>query len=207
LNKTWILSKYDLDHISSTWFNASMNRRKTGDIAIESPTRRRLLVSTGLAAIPLTALAADGDVISRSAESIHQERLFRASRNRLYDALTDARQFAKIVQLSGAMQSMPAGTTAAEINREVGGSFSIFGGHIVGMQLELVPNQRIVQAWRVVDWKPGDYSIAKFDLSEQSEQTKVVFDHKGFPQGAAAHLAAGWEEHYWEPLSKFLASN
>ena len=160
-----------------------MNHRKTGDIAIESPTRRRLLVSTGLAAIPLTALAADGDVISRSAESIHQERLFRASRNRLYDALTDARQFAKIVQLSGAMQSMPAGTTAAEINREVGGSFSIFGGHIVGLQLELVPNQRIVQAWRVVDWKPGDYSIAKFDLSEQGEQTRVVFDHKGISAG------------------------
>ncbi len=92
-----------------------MNRRKSGEMTIQSPTRRRLLVSAGLAAIPLTVLAADGDVISRAAESIHQERLFPASRNRIYDALTDVRQFTKIVQLSGAMQSMPAGTRAAEI--------------------------------------------------------------------------------------------
>ena len=182
-----------------------MNRRKFGEMTIQSPTRRRLLVSAGLAAIPLTVLAADGDVISRAAESIHQERLFPASPSRIYDALTNVRQFTKIVQLSGAMESMPAGTKAAEISREVGGAFSIFGGHIVGLQLELVPNQRIVQAWRVVDWKPGDYSIAKFALTEEGEQTKVVFDHRGFPQGAAEHLASGWEEHYWEPLRKFLA--
>jgi len=182
-----------------------MNRRKSGAVTIQSPTRRRLLVSAGLAAIPVGVFAADGDVISRSGESIHQERLFPASRNRIYDALTDVRQFAKIVQLSGAMQSMPPGTKAAEISREVGGAFSIFGGHIVGLQLELVPNQRIVQAWRVVDWKPGDYSIARFALSEQGGQTKVIFDHIGFPQGAAEHLASGWEEHYWQPLRKFLA--
>jgi activator of HSP90 ATPase len=182
-----------------------MNPRKFREVTIQFPTRRRLLVSAGLAAIPLTVFAADGDVISHAAESIHQERLFSASRNRIYDALTEVRQFAKIVQLSGAMQSVPAGTKAAEISRQVGGAFSIFGGHIVGMQLELVPNQRIVQAWRVVDWKPGDYSIVRFELVEQGKQTKVVFDHRGFPQGAAEHLASGWEEHYWEPLGKFLA--
>ncbi|HLJ49554.1 MAG TPA: SRPBCC domain-containing protein [Bryobacteraceae bacterium] len=161
-------------------------------------------MSAGLAAIPLPAFAA-GDDVSRTAESIHQERVFQASRNRIYDALTDARQFAKIVELSGAMRSMPTGTKAAEISREVGGAFAIFGGHIVGRQLELVPNQRIVQAWRVVDWKPGDYSIARFELAEQASQTKIIFDHQGFPQGTGEHLASGWEEHYWEPLRKFLA--
>jgi activator of HSP90 ATPase len=159
----------------------------------------------GLAAISLPAVADVEDVISRAAESIHQERIFRASRKRIYDALTDVRQFAKIVELSGVMQSMPPGAKAAEISREVGGAFTIFGGHIVGRQIELVPNQRIVQAWRVVDWKPGDYSIARFDLTEEETKTKLVFDHKGFPRGTAEHLAAGWEEHYWEPLRKFLA--
>ena len=182
-----------------------MNHRKSGEVTVQSPTRRRLLASAGLAAIPLSTLAAAGDDISRAAESIHQERVFRASRSRIYDALTDVRQFAKIVELSGAMQSMPPGTKAAEISHEVGGEFTIFGGHIVGRQLELVPNQRIVQAWRVVGWKPGDYSIAKFDLIEQGAQTKIVFDHKGIPQGTAEHLASGWEEHYWEPLRRFLA--
>jgi activator of HSP90 ATPase len=182
-----------------------MNHRKFGEPTVHSPTRRRLLVGAGLAVIPLPAFAAAGDDISRTAESIRQERVFGARPNRIYEALLDVRQFAKIVELSGAMQSMPAGTKAAEISRELGGTFTIFGGHIVGRQLELVPNQRIVQAWRVVDWKPGDYSIVRFELSEQGSQTKVVLDHKGFPQGTAEHLASGWEEHYWEPLRKFLA--
>jgi hypothetical protein len=52
------------------------------------PTRRRLLVSAGLLAIPIPAFASAEDAISHTAESIHQERVFRASRQRVYDALT-----------------------------------------------------------------------------------------------------------------------
>lgn len=123
----------------------------------------------------------------------------------MYEALTDARQFAELVELSGAMKSMALGTKAAEISREIGGAFTIFGGHIVGRQVELIENQRIVQAWRVVDWNPGVYSIAKFELTEMSAETRLVFDHTGFPRGTAEHLASGWEENYWAPLRKFLA--
>jgi activator of HSP90 ATPase len=97
------------------------------------------------------------------------------------------------------------GTTPTAISREVGGTFSIFGGHITGRQIELVPNQRIVQAWRVVDWDPGVYSIAKFELLEQGTGTKLVFDHTGFPKGDAEHLAQGWKSHYWDSIDKFLA--
>jgi hypothetical protein len=31
-----------------------------------------------------------------------------------------------------------------------------------------------------------------------------VFDHMGFPKGAGKELASGWQEHYWDPLVKFL---
>ena len=71
-------------------------------------------------------------------------------------------------------------------------------------QLELVPSERIVQAWRAGGWDPGDYSIAKFQLVEQGAGTKIVFDHSGFPKGKAEHLAEGWRINYWEPLEKFL---
>jgi activator of HSP90 ATPase len=170
-----------------------------------TPIPRRALLCAGLAALASPAFAAAENAISHAAESIHQERVFRATGKRIYDVLTDARQFAKIVEMSGAMQGLPPGTKAAEISREVGGAFTIFAGHIVGRQVELVPDQRIVQAWRVVDWNPGDYSIAKFELTEQGAETRLVFDHTGFPRGTAEHLASGWEEHYWEPLRKFLA--
>jgi activator of HSP90 ATPase len=124
--------------------------------------------------------------------TIHQEIDFTSSPQRLYEALLDAKQF---TAFSG---------RAAEINREVGGAFSLFKGHIIGRNLELVPNQRIVQAWRVVDWPEGAYSIARFELKAQGSGTRLVFDHVGFPEGLRDHLAEGWEENYWSLLKKYF---
>jgi activator of HSP90 ATPase len=166
-------------------------------------SRRQLI---GLAACAITALGAPSGDVSQTAESIHQEPVFKANRKRIYDALTDAKQFDKIVELSGATKEMNLGQKTAEINREAGGSFSIFGGYITGRQVELIPNELIVQAWRVGNWKSGVYSIARFELVGQASSTKIVFDHTGFPVGSGQHLADGWKAHYWEPLEKLLGA-
>ena len=155
---------------------------------------------------PRTARMAGSEEISKTGEAVHQEVVFKASRKRVYEALTDTKQFNNVMLLSAAMQGgMPPGAAPTEISREVGGAFSIFGGHIVGRHVELVPNERIVQAWRVVDWDPGVYSIAKFELIEQGSATKLVLDHAGFPGAQGQHLADGWKANYWEPLEKYLA--
>jgi uncharacterized protein YndB with AHSA1/START domain len=149
---------------------------------------------------------AAGDEISRTSEAIHQEVAFHASPKRVYDTLTDAAQFDKVIKLSAAVASgMALGDKPTKIGREVGSAFTIYFGHIVGLQLELVPSARIVQAWRVVDWDPGIYSIAKFVITEQGSGAKLVFDHTGFPNGQAQHLAEGWHSNYWEPMQKYLA--
>ena len=124
--------------------------------------------------------------------TIHQEVDFKATRQRLYEALLDTRQFSAF---SG---------RSARINREVGGAFSLFGGHIIGRNLELVPNQRIVQAWRVVTWPEGVYSIVRFEFKAQGSGTHLVFDHTGFPEIERDHLAEGWESNYWTLLKKYL---
>jgi activator of HSP90 ATPase len=174
------------------------------------PTRRQAIVGVamaigGLALASTKAWAGAEEEISRTAESIHQEAVFKASRKRVYEALTDAKQFDKVIQLSGVLQSMHLGDKPAEISREVGGAFTLFGGYIMGRHVELVPNERIVQAWRTGGWAPGVYSIAKFELVEQGAGSKMVFDHTGFPKGEAEVLASGWKAHYWEPLEKLLA--
>jgi activator of HSP90 ATPase len=174
------------------------------------PTRRQAIVGVaiafgGLALGSTKAWAGAEEEISATAQSIHQEPVFKASRKRVYEALTDAKQFDKVIQLSGVMQSMHLADKPAEISREAGGAFTLFGGYITGRHIELVPQQRIVQAWRTGGWAPGVYSIAKFELLEQSSGTKIVFDHTGFPKGEAEVLASGWKAHYWEPLEKLLA--
>ena len=123
---------------------------------------------------------------------LHQEVEIKASAQRIYDALLDAKQF------SG-FSGMPA-----EINREAGGAFSMFGGRIVGRNIELVPAQRIVQAWRPASWDPGIYSIVRFEFKERGRETTVVLDHTGFPEGNFRHLDSGWYLRYWDPLKKFL---
>jgi activator of HSP90 ATPase len=125
--------------------------------------------------------------------SLHQEIDIKSSPQRIYELLLDSKQFA-------AFSGMPA-----EVDPKAGGAFSMFGGMIVGRNVELVPNQRIVQAWRPASWDPGIYSIVKFELKPQGSETKVVLDHTGFPQGAFDHLDPGWGMRYWEPLKKFLA--
>jgi len=187
------------------------NKRKNSDAPVATPTRRQMMAGVvialgGLALGSNEAWAGAEEEISRTAEAIHQEPVFKASRKRVYEALTDAKQFEKIVQLSTAMKTgMPPGAKPTEISREVGGAFSLFGGYITGRHIELVPNERIVQAWRTGGWAPGVYSIAKFELVEQGSGTKIVFDHTGFPKGEAEHLAVGWKGNYWEPLEKLLA--
>lgn len=163
------------------------------------------IAAGGFALLSTRTSAASDDEILRNVEAIHQEVIFKAAPKRVYDALTDASQFQKVESLSAAMKSTDINSHPAVIGREAGGAFSLFGGYIVGRQIELVANQRIVQAWRVASWAPGIYSIAHFELAEQGPTTKLVFDHTGFPAGTAEHLAAGWHANYWEPLEKFLA--
>jgi activator of HSP90 ATPase len=159
----------------------------------------------GLTLLPAKAWAAR-DEISHSAESIHQEADFKASRKRIYEVLMDAKEFDKVIELSGVLKAMNLGNKPAEISRVVGGAFTLFGGFITGRHIELLPGERIVQAWRASDWPAGIYSIAKFELVEQGPGCKIVFDHTGFPKGDADSLASGWKAHYWEPMAKLLQS-
>ena len=153
--------------------------------------------AVGLVAMQCAAQA--GDEISHAAESIHQEVVVKATSKRIYEALTDSAQFTQVTRFSPVMNAAPA-----KIGRTVGEGFTLFGGHIVGRQVELVPFRRIVQAWRVADWDSGVYSIAKFDLTNQGPQTTILFDHTGFPNGKADHLAEGWHLNYWKPLQKYF---
>jgi activator of HSP90 ATPase len=189
-----------------------MNQPRNPAAILQIPTRRQAIVNAALAigaldAISSIATAASAEEISRHAESLHQELIFKANRRRIYEILTSAAQFDKMTH---DIQEQEGGTASAshptEISRNTGGTFSLFGGRIVGRHLELVPDQRMVQGWRVAYWKPGEYSVVRFDFVDQGPETKILFDHTGFPQGDAENLLHGWKIHYWQPLEKFIAS-
>jgi len=169
------------------------------------PTRRQMIAGVG---VVLGGLAVGSSVRGQTQQKmaetqssglaglltyLHQEIPIQASPQRIYEVLLDSKQFAQFTGL------------AAEIDARAGGAFSMFGGLIVGRNVELVSGQRIVQAWRPTSWEPGVYSIVKFELKAHGSGAIVVLDHTGFPEGDFSHLDPGWYERYWEPLKKFLA--
>ena len=134
------------------------------------------------------------EVVSPSAinTSIHQEVDFSANPARIYTALLDEAQFSAF---SGA---------AAHIWPEAGGAFKLIGGRVTGQNIELIRNQRIVQAWRVEAWSPGVYSIVRFELTAKGLGTRIVFDHTGFPPADRETLNSNWYSRYWDPLQSYL---
>jgi activator of HSP90 ATPase len=197
-------AKYDLEHnlaacshaLTHEYLEGAMNeftrRQMAGGIALAFCSLAT--VSTGLAEAPQqTMQEKPATPANRARTSLHEEVELKSTPQRIYEVLLDAKQFA-------AFTGMPA-----EIDPKPGGAFSMFGGQIVGRNVELVPNQRIVQAWRPTHWDPGIYSIAAFAFKPKAGGTLVVLDHKGFPEGDFDHLEWGWHNHYWEPLKKFLS--
>jgi activator of HSP90 ATPase len=166
------------------------------------PTRRhaiRAIVGTLAAATLARARSQEPSMAQKPSStanqtrtSIHNEIDFKPSPGRLYEAILDQKQFAAFTGLPATIDPTP------------GGAFSQFGGMIVGRNIELVPNRRIVQAWRPGHWDPGIYSIVHFEFNPRGTETTLVFDHTGFPAGEYDHLDFGWHSHYWDPLKKFL---
>ena len=172
---------------------------------VPTQTRRQWL---GSAAITLATLAAASKTVAepqqpamqqipssaahKTETTLHYQADLKATPQRVYEALLDPKQFA-------AFTGVPA-----QIDPKAGGEFSLFSDQIVGRNVELIPNQRIVQAWRPAAWDPGVYSIVKFELKPSPAGSTLILDHTGFPAGLADHLDAGWHLHYLETLQKYF---
>jgi len=180
-----------------------MSGSDTGGVLAGTPTRRQAMVAGAVTFAGLAVGSAQALIQQNMKEEpstgpdaarthLHQEVDLKTSPNRIYDILLDSKQFT-------AFSGEPA-----EISHDAGGTFSMFGGKIVGRNVELVPDKRIVQAWRPAYWEPGIYTLVKFELKAQGSQTKVILDHTGFPEGNFGHLDSGWRMHYWERLAKYL---
>lgn len=128
--------------------------------------------------------------------NIHQEVIFKTSRQKLFAMLIDAKKFADFTQAK------------ADIDPVEGGRFSCFDDMITGQTIELIDAERLVQAWRVAFWNPGVYSIVHFELSQQGEnETLITLDHSGFPEEHSEHLEQGWHNKYWLPMQEYIAAN
>jgi activator of HSP90 ATPase len=94
----------------------------------------------------------------------------------------------------------------ARISRRVGGRFSAYDGGLTGTNLELVPDRRIVQAWKCTmeGWPEDHYSTATFSLRSSPGGTLLSFVQTGVPRVCREAIAQGWRDHYWKPMKEML---
>src|ERR1700681_1430650 len=94
----------------------------------------------------------------------------------------------------------------ARMSDEIGGEVSAWDGYITGRNLELVPHERIGQAWRTNEFTDdnGD-SIITVTLEDDDDGTLLTLVHSNVPDGQTSYEQRGWQEHYFEPMAKFFS--
>ena len=124
--------------------------------------------------------------------TIRQSATFKTSPHEVYEALMDSRKHAKFTD------------SKASISRRIGGKFTAYDGYIEGVNLELVPDAKVVQSWRGSDWPEGHYSQATFSLRQVQGGTSLTFTQTGVPEDQYEAISQGWRDYYWKPMKKML---
>jgi activator of HSP90 ATPase len=124
--------------------------------------------------------------------TIRQSVTFKASAHAVYETLIDSKKHAA---LTG---------SAVSISRRVGDKFKVYDGDIEGVNLELIPDQKIVQTWRYSDWPKGHYSRATFGFEAVKGGTRLTFRQSGVPEEFYEDIRQGWRDFYWAPMKEIL---
>ena len=128
-------------------------------------------------------------------KTIKQRVTFAAPPAEIYKLLADS-----------ALHSAVTGTKAV-ISRQVGGAFSASGGDVSGVNVDLVPGQRIVQAWRHRRFPEGIFSMAAVTLTPTANGgTALVLTHRGVPKDLIPDTERAWREQYWARIKAYLRS-
>ncbi|HAV77951.1 MAG TPA: hypothetical protein DCX53_11435 [Anaerolineae bacterium] len=95
--------------------------------------------------------------------------------------------------------------STAKVDGNIGGKFSAWDGYIFGTTLELMPNQRIVQAWRTTEFAEDAPDSRLEVLFEQIDGgTRVTLIHTNLPEDQADEYRQGWEDFYFKPMREYF---
>ena len=125
-------------------------------------------------------------------KTIRQSVTLKASPHEVYEALIDSRKHARFTD------------SKARISRKEGGKFTAYDGYIEGINLNIVPDKKIIQSWRGSDWPEGHYSRATFSLKKVKNGTHLTFTQSGVPEQYYHDISQGWRDYYWKPMKEML---
>ena len=95
----------------------------------------------------------------------------------------------------------------ASMSNEIGAEVSAWDGYITGRNLELVPDERIVQSWRTTQFSDEhEDSIITVVLEEIDGSTLLTLMHANVPDEQTSYEQGGWQEYYFKPMKGYFSS-
>ena len=126
-------------------------------------------------------------------KTIKQRVKFKASPDTIYTLLADSRKHAAVTG------------SPATISTKIGGTFSTNGDDVTGVNVDLVPARRIVQAWRHRRFPEGVFSMAAVTLTPTADGgTELVLTHRGVPKDLIPDVEQAWRERYWSRIKTWI---
>jgi activator of HSP90 ATPase len=91
--------------------------------------------------------------------------------------------------------------SAATIVKEVGGSFSMFGGAVTGQMVLLEPPSKILQKWRHSGWPAGHFSTVMLEFVQNGPHaTKLRLTQTDIPEEDLERTEGGWRNLYFDRM-------
>jgi len=124
-------------------------------------------------------------------KTIHQVVIIQAPPSEVYESLMDSERHS---QFTGC---------TAKISREVGGNFTAMES-LRGTNIELVPDQKIVQTWQCdyEGWPRDHFSTLTIRLEPMEGGTLLEFTQTEVPAPCFKGISEAWHKYYWHPLKK-----
>jgi uncharacterized protein YndB with AHSA1/START domain len=93
---------------------------------------------------------------------------------------------------------------SAIVSDLVGDSFTAWDGYIEGSNLELKPDEKIIQHWRTSEFDPSDEnSRLEIVFEAMKGGTLVTIRHSNLPEHGMQYKS-GWVENYFDPMKEYF---
>jgi activator of HSP90 ATPase len=97
--------------------------------------------------------------------------------------------------------------TPVTISATPGSPFEAFGGSISGVTLQVIRPWLVIQSWRSTNFNADDpYSTLILAFTPDGTNGRIDLVHLDVPAVDYQGVTDGWEQYYWGPWRRYLAT-
>jgi activator of HSP90 ATPase len=95
----------------------------------------------------------------------------------------------------------------AKIENKKNGKFTAWDEYISGRTIALIPNEKITQKWRTIEFavEAEDSVVEIFFEEKEKGKTKITIFHHHLQKGDGNKYKKGWKDFYFSPMKDYYS--